>query len=410
MRAVVPDDPQARPAAQWADRAFHAVLNTGLAALGFFLLFSTAGTSISLFVLLMLCLLSPHRIWRLAPWRDPVMAIGLVLLAYIGLRGFIGEGISWGSVSAMNRYHELLMVPLLWAMMRMSRRLHLFMTGLITGALLFAALYWIGRLVPDLSQFLHMRRISAGFGFAVCAYLLLERARLGEGRRLPNLVGAAFLVLTVLFVIDSRTGYVVLLVLLGAAVYRWSPRRLRLPAVIALLVATVGVASLSSPVRQRLASTLQETQASFAGDTRTTSTGARIQLFRNGVVIARQNWALGTGWQTYSQAFDELSNARQVNMLELIGAPTSNNPHNEYLMQMGAGGLPALLLFLLWLAWPMARALRQPAEANPWTGTAGVLALAFATGCLFNSLLLDYVEGHLYGALLSWLLVRRQEA
>ena len=41
------------------------------------------------------------------------------------------------------------------------------------------------------------------------------------------------------------------------------------------------------------------------------------------------------------------------------------------------------------------------------SGAVGSVALAFATGCLFNSLLLDFVEGHFYGALMAWLLVRR---
>jgi hypothetical protein len=37
------------------------------------------------------------------------------------------------------------------------------------------------------------------------------------------------------------------------------------------------------------------------------------------------------------------------------------------------------------------------------------LCLAFAIGCLFNSMLMDFVEGHLYTALLAWLLARRHE-
>jgi O-antigen ligase len=86
----------------------------------------------------------------------------------------------------------------------------------------------------------------------------------------------------------------------------------------------------------------------------------------------------------------------------------SDNPHNEYLLQSGAGGLPALALFLLWLALPLRLALRP--SAGPWAGTLGCVTVAFAVGCLFNSLLLDFVEGHLYGAVLAWLLAQRDTA
>jgi O-antigen ligase len=43
------------------------------------------------------------------------------------------------------------------------------------------------------------------------------------------------------------------------------------------------------------------------------------------------------------------------------------------------------------------------------SGVAGMLtgvSLAFAVGCVFNSLLMDFVEGHIYGVLLAWLLAQ----
>ena len=36
--------------------------------------------------------------------------------------------------------------------------------------------------------------------------------------------------------------------------------------------------------------------------------------------------------------------------------------------------------------------------------------MAFAVGCLFNSMLLDFVEGHFYIALLAWLLAENRYA
>jgi O-antigen ligase len=409
MSAVVPDDLVAAPRqiARPSERAYQAVLTGALGSLGFFVLFSTAGTSISLFVLAILCLLAPARALALAPWREPVLAAGLALLAYITLRTFVGEGFSVASLGALNRYHELLMIPVLWVLMRLARRPQAFATGLMAGALFFAALHWLAPLLPQLGPFLASRRISAGFGLAVCAYLLFEHGRLGALPRWLAYGASVFLGITVIFASEGRTGHVVLLVLLGCAAYRAAPRRLRLPVVMAILVSGLLLASMSGPVRQRLSETLADARASNNGEVKNTSTGARIELFRNGVIVARQNWVIGTGWQTYPKAIEQVASPRHANAPRDVPGALTDNPHNEYLMQLGAGGLPSLLLFALWLALPLWRALREPDDRSPWAGAVGAVALAFATGCLFNSMLLDFVEGHFYGALLAWLLVRR---
>ena len=64
----------------------------------------------------------------------------------------------------------------------------------------------------------------------------------------------------------------------------------------------------------------------------------------------------------------------------------------------------ALALFLAWLVAPLLRtaplAVRQ--------SIAG-LVLAFAVGCLFNSLLRDFIEGHFFVVVLSWLLAQARE-
>jgi O-antigen ligase len=70
------------------------------------------------------------------------------------------------------------------------------------------------------------------------------------------------------------------------------------------------------------------------------------------------------------------------------------NPHNEYLMiaaQTGGAGL-AVLLALFIGQWLLATRLPSPME----TALARGLVIAMATGCLFNSFLLDHAEGLFY--------------
>lgn len=390
------------------ERAWRAALPGLLAALGFFLPFSTAGTSIAMAVLLVVCVLAAPRIWQLAPWREPMAAVGLVLLGWIAARTWLGE--AWGpqALSAVNRYHELLMLPLLLALLHLARRRDALLLGLVAGALVLALVYWLAPLVPGAKQFLHLRRISAGFGFGLCAFVLLERARQGEGPAWFNRGAALFLALTVVFMIDSRTGHVALLVLLPFAAWRSAPQRARLPVTVTLVAAGLLAVALSGPVRQRIDETIRETQASLQGQTQLTSTGARIQLFRSAVVIVMESWPWGTGWQGWSGAFDDLTRRRGYTNQELLGAQIADNPHNEYLMQAGAGGAPALALFLAWLGVPVVRGIRR--RADPWAGTAGIVALAFGVACLFNSLLRDFIEGHLFVALMAWLIMRQQAA
>ncbi len=390
-----------------AERAWREALSPLLAATGFFLPFSTAGTSIGMALLLLVCVLAAPRIWQLAPWREPMVAVGLVLLGWIAARTWLGE--AWGphALSEVNRYHELLMLPLLLALVHLARRRDALLLGLVAGALLLAVLYWLAPLVPAAKQFLHLRRISAGFSFALCAFVLLERARQAEGPAWFNRGAALFLALTVVFMIDSRTGHIALLMLLPFAAWRSAPRKARLPATAAIVAAVLLAVALSAPVRQRIDETIRETQASLQGQTQLTSTGARIQLFRSAVVIVMESWPWGTGWQGWSGAFDDLTWRRGYTNQELLGAQTADNPHNEYLMQAGAGGAPALALFLAWLVVPMARGIRR--RDDPWAGTAGIVTLAFAVACLFNSLLRDFIEGHVFIALMAWLLMRQRQ-
>ncbi|MBA2676011.1 hypothetical protein, partial [Ramlibacter sp.] len=217
---AAPLPPQAHPA---TERALQGALTFALALLGFFLPCSTAGTSIALGLLLLLAIPFAPRIAR-QPWSaEPVLGLGLLLLAYIALRT-LAEGWPAARLTEVNRYHELLMIPLVWALLRIARAPRALLLGLMAGALWFAALHWLAPLSPRLGAFVASRRISAGFGLSVCAFLLFEHARLGALPRAAAYAGAGFLVVTVLFATEGRTGHLVLVLLLACAAWRAAPR------------------------------------------------------------------------------------------------------------------------------------------------------------------------------------------
>jgi len=404
MSAVMHDE--APPPLAWNEIVFQRALTVALACLGFFLLFSTAGTSLAVFALLVLCALAPVRLWRLRPWREPVLATGLLLLGWLVLRTVVEHGLDRATVGSLNRYHELLLLPLLWALMRMARKPQAFTNGLMAGALLFAALHWLAPYVDPVHSFMESRRISAGFGLAVCAYLIFEHARLGRLPRAAGIAASLFLAGTVIFGVEGRTGHVVLLILLSCAAFRAAPARLRLPTALGILVVGLLIAATSGSVRERVFETVADVSAGLRGERlHNSSTNTRLEIWRNGAAVAQEHWLVGTGTQHYPAVLREAAVQRHGDAA-LPGA-ASENPHNEYLMQLGAGGLPALLLFLAWLAIPMWRGLQERRGDRPWAGAVACVTMAFAVAAVFNSVLLDFVEGHFYTALLAWLLVRR---
>jgi heptosyltransferase-3 len=142
------------------------------------------------------------------------------------------------------------------------------------------------------------------------------------------------------------------------------------PVALAVVVLGILVASLSATVRERVEETVDVLQGRGLQDESTLSTRTRLELARNGLEVARQNWLFGTGWAGYADAYRAVALERHPDQPALPGSH-SDNPHNEYLLQLGAGGLPSLLLFLAWLAWPMWRALREDPRAIHGRGSAG---------------------------------------
>ncbi|RYF43527.1 MAG: O-antigen ligase domain-containing protein [Comamonadaceae bacterium] len=379
-------------------------LSGALALFGFFLPFSVAGTSILLAALLAIALAAAPAVWRSAPWRDPVVAVGLLLFAYLAIHTLATSGptpVAWGTI---NRYHELVMGALLLALFRLAARPELFFRGLVCGALLYALAHWAGLFWPPMARYLELRHISAGMALSLTAFVLLEQAR-GSSRPWVLRGIAAFLALTVLFAMDGRTGYLVLLLLVACAAWLQSPRRWRWASLVIVPLAVGALALSSGGVQHRIQETLAGTGPWINGGPH--STGIRIELLRTGVDVAQTHFATGAGYAEYGKAFESAARARygpdplRRDYLEQYWI-RPDNPHNEYLMQLAGGGIVALALFLAWLALPI---LRKSGSASARASLVGV-GLAFATGCLFNSMLMDFVEGHLYVALMTWLLAQ----
>jgi O-antigen ligase len=383
-----------------------ALLQVALVALGLVLPFSPAAVSVLLLLMSFLALFSIEPLRRTAAWREPVAAIGLVLFAYVALHTLLAGPWTPASLSIVNKYHELLLFPVLLALFIVASRPQAFLWGLAAGSLAYALAHWTAAWIPWLGAELGSKRISAGFCLALSAYLLLhERGRLAWLWRCI----AAVLALTVLFRIEGRTGHVVLLLVAAVALWRLAPARWRLPATVAGCAALLVVALASPTVQMRLQETIDDLEATRAGPV--TSTSIRVGLLANAWSVASAHQPFGVGFARYAEYNEPVARRRIAE--ELGGDPErallevrASNPHNEYLMQLAGGGIPALALLLAWI---VAAALRRDASQRAPDALPGVV-LAFAFACLFNSLLLDFVEGHFYMAVLAFLLARERRA
>jgi heptosyltransferase-3 len=388
-------------------RAWHTMVSVALAVFGFFLPFSSAGTALSLAALVLLAAARPGRVRETAPWKDPVMAMGLALFGFIALHTLLVNGVNRRSFGAINHYHELLLAPLLLALLKDARHRQILVHSLIAGAAFLAAAHWIGIYVPMLGPMLGARRISAGFALAVCAFILVMRAR-GRPEPWPARGLAAILAMTVLYAIEGRTGHLVLLALVSVAAWLHSPPRWRGVVTLGAFLVALALALSSGAVGNRLKENIAGA-STVSRDSTITSTGIRIELMRVAADLAKTHGLAGAGYTNYGIEHERAARERYRTPVDHLNTSwmRSSNPHNEFLMHLISGGFVAFALFVSWLA----LSFRAAARLRPGMGgLMGGIVLAFTIGCIFNSLLLDFVEGHVYMALLAWLVAERRYA
>ncbi|HYE38417.1 MAG TPA: glycosyltransferase family 9 protein, partial [Ramlibacter sp.] len=140
------------------------------------------------------------------------------------------------------------------------------------------------------------------------------------------------------------------------------------------------------------------------------STLIRRELMALSLDVARRHGLAGAGYANYSKVQRQAARLRYGDDPERrhylrFGWVQSPNPHNEYAMQLAGGGVVALGLFVAWLATALRAGFRSPAPAGPML--VGITA-AYAVGCVFNSMLMDFVEGHFFMGVLAFALAERR--
>lgn len=194
-----------------------------------------------------------------------------------------------------------------------------------------------------------------------------------------------------LFMVAGRTGYLILLALLGW--FTWSSFsrmmhrqgrawdwRLKTLVISMLMVAALASYNISTHLHNRVSLAISEYQNWVPGRA-DTSIGQRMDFYFNTLQIVKAHALTGVGTGGFPAAFEQQMN----------GLLKTTNPHNEYLMisvQTGLIGL-ALMLYLYYTHWRYAPMLESAFEQDAARG----LLLAYAINCMLNSALMDHADG-----------------
>jgi O-antigen ligase len=310
------------------------------------------------------------------------------------------------ALAGLVKYRNLLYAPIFLTIFADERLCRWGLAAFEAAMLLMLAgsyLIWIGGLetpLPDQPYCVFKNRITHNVLMAFFVYLLAQRLLFGNQWNslvpLPKWLTAvvlAFATYNVLFMVQGRTGYLVLAALtVLLMVQRWSKRGL---AGAALVIAVAGGAvyvvsdSFSTRVDRAVGEFRTYSNDRAQSDRLTRSSiGLRLYFYEEGLqIIAATPW-LGTGPGSFETVYRPAA--------ERDGVPPISNPHSEYLaalIQAGVLGLVALL-GLFAVHWHGSHRL-EPQSRHLAQG----VVVTIAIGCIVNSLLLNATEGNLY----AWL-------
>ncbi|MHB1587293.1 MAG: O-antigen ligase family protein [Acidiferrobacteraceae bacterium] len=333
-----------------------------------------------------------------AAWRHPVVRAAIVLLAVLAAGALYGQGALAARWNMMGKYLDLLLLlPLLpaFADPTVARRAGTALSGALVLTLALSWLIALGVLPRDPTWFkavpgdasVFKDHITQSILMAFAAFVWTERA-LAQGtvrRRLMNGVLAGAAVIDILFFVEGRTGYVILLVL---ALYLFTVRYSWRGVVLALTMLTVLVAGayrFGPSFRLRVNQAVHEVADWRPDRAHKTPVGLRLDFYENSLRIIRRHPWVGVGTGGFVRAY-----AREAARFHM---EVTNNPHDQFLLVWIETGLPGLaaLIALFVVQWRAARAL-APRERLIARG----LLCTLVVGCLLNSLLIDYTERMFY--------------
>ena len=344
--------------------------------------------------------------------ENPVALSALGLLGCLAMGMFYGNAPFHKALDTLGKYIDLLFVPVFitlfrneaarkWALKAFvaSMLLTLFLSYMLKFGVLHQSAVFRGFAANPYVFKLH---ITQNFFMSYAAMILAAWAfdeKNGKRRFVSGILALAAL-FNVLFMVQGRIGYVVLaLLLLYLFLQKFGKKGLIFGMLATLLLGSAAYYG-SNEFHQRISVAAEEFihwhrgQATKDSD----SIGQRLEYDVNTLGIVREHPFFGVGTGGFQGAY-----AAEV---EHTGMLPTHHPHNEFLLIAAQTGLIGLILLLNLFRVEWREAGRLPANESL---LARGLVIAMASGCLFNSFLLDHAEGLFFAFMTGVLFSGRPE-
>lgn len=373
-------------------------------SLAFAIPFSTALDNI----LLVLLLVAGITAFARAYWENlrhhPVARANVLLFAALMIGCLYGAASASQAISMLAKYIDLAFVPLLIAVFAQEKLREwawkIFLSSMVMTALLSWAVTigllpvqgWMWEATSIENPAIFRSSITQNVFMSYAAYIFVLRSYSAVTVKYCWIY-AALAILTassVLFLVQGRSGYLILLFITFLFIFRFAESRrgkLKIPHLVAILlvlpVVLWGMYEAIPRLHQRVDVTIKEYQAWHPHALQSTSIGERMEFYYNTATIINEHPLLGVGTGGFSLVY-----AQQA---AKYGANTTNNPHSEYLhltVQLGIIGA-ALFLYLIYMQWRNAGQLKDKQAGDAAAG----LALTLMVTSLFNTPLMDHTEG-----------------
>ena len=333
--------------------------------------------------------------------KRPVAAVPVALFS-LAVIGTLWSDAPWGTrLYAILPTVKLLVLPFLFYHFERSERGMAIFVAFLVSCMLLAALSWIVAYDPaftlkpagEATRGIFVKNyIDQSQEFTLCAVALAYPIiTLVRAKKIPQaLLLAAIavgLVLTMTFVIVSRTALVTMPIMLAVFALMHLTRRTNL-AILALAIVVAGIAWIASPQLEHTVSTFKRDYQLYEENGTSTSIGERLEYWQKSLRFFVDAPVIGHGTGSTRGLFEQAATGPAV----LAAGKVINNPHNQTLnaaVQWGTVGVA--VLFAMWLLHLLL--FRGGGLAN-WIGLLVVVQNIFTS--LFNSHIFDFHEGWMY--------------
>lgn len=226
--------------------------------------------------------------------------------------------------------------------------------------------------------------IEQNFLMAFAAYFLA--LQLTVQKRFRWLI-AILLVLALgdtLFISEGRSGYLLVVILMGLFVWQTLRWRGLFFGIFAMLILLLSAYFASDVFSSRVQALVADWSQYMKGNLWTTSVGQRVSYDKASLEIIKQHPVFGIGTGSFSNEFHRLNPLATV---------ASDNPHNEYFNIATQLGLPGLLVLLLMFSVILYDSRNLPLY---YRRLVRAVTIAIMIGSLFNSWIMDTTEGHFF--------------